>query len=83
MFAQMIHRLSSRSEESFIKMACASMNRDRMSAELSLGASGKPQAAGTVFLDEISELDAACQRILLYALPDEDSRQDSGRSRRA
>jgi two-component system response regulator AtoC len=75
--AQRIHRLSSRSEEPFVKVACASMNPDRMSAQLGLGEINTRHAVGTVFLDEISELDAACQRSLLYALPDEDTRQNS------
>ena len=55
------------------------MNPERMSAELGLGGAGIHNAAGTVFLVEISELDAACQRSLLYALPEEDSSQGPGR----
>jgi two-component system response regulator AtoC len=47
--------------------------------ELGLDPSRGRNAAGTVFLEEISELDAACQRSLLYALPEEDSRQNPGR----
>jgi len=79
MIAQLIHRLSSRAEEPFVKVACAAMNPERMSAELGLGGADNFNAAGTVFLVEISELDAACQRSLLYALPEEDSRQSPGR----
>jgi two-component system, NtrC family, response regulator AtoC len=79
MFAQLIHRLSPRTDEPFVKVACAAMNPERMSAELGLVPVSGRQAAGTVFLDEISELDAACQRSLLYALPEEDSRQSPGR----
>jgi two-component system, NtrC family, response regulator AtoC len=79
MVAQLIHRLSPRAEEPFIKVACAAMNPERMSVELGLDPNRGRNAAGTVFLEEISELDAACQRSLLYALPEEDSRQSSGR----
>jgi two-component system, NtrC family, response regulator AtoC len=79
MVAQLIHRLSPRAEEPFMKVACAAMNPDRMTAELGLDPSRARNTAGTVFLEEISELDAACQRTLLYALPEEDSRQSPGR----
>ena len=33
---------------------------------------------GTVFFDEVSELDAGCQRMLLYAIPDGDARPRTG-----
>ena len=79
MFAQLIHRLSPRAGEPFVKVACAAMDPERMSAELGLDGAGSRRAAGTVFLVEISELDAACQRSLLYALPEEGSRQNPGR----
>lgn len=79
MFAQLIHRLSPRAEEPFVKVACAALNPERISEELGLSGTGSRHAAGTVFLVEISELDAACQRSLLYALPEEDSRQSPGR----
>jgi len=74
MFAQHIHDMSSRCSEPFVKIACASMNAETLAAELGLRGSGYPNvgrgASGTLLLDEISELDSACQRILLYALPD-------------
>ena len=79
MFAQLIHRLSSRSEEPFVKVACAATNPDRIASELGLDAVSSQPMVGTVFLDEVSELDAACQRSLLYALPEEDSLQNTGR----
>jgi two-component system, NtrC family, response regulator AtoC len=72
MFAQRIHRLSARSEEPLVTISCAAMNPAQLSAELGLGASADQAAnlAGSVVFDEISELDSACQRNLLYALPD-------------
>ncbi len=79
MFAQLIHRLSTKSEDSFVKVACAAMNPARIAAELGLDGPGNLPKVGTVFLDEITELDAACQRSLLYALPEEDSARTSGR----
>lgn len=74
MFARHIHDLSSRCGEPFVKIPCASMNAETLAAELALDAAGYQNgtrdASGTLLFDEISELDAACQRILLYALPD-------------
>jgi two-component system, NtrC family, response regulator AtoC len=81
MFAQRIHQLSTRSEEPLVTVSCAAMNPTLLSAELRLNASRDADAgvgtAGSVIFDEISELDSACQRNLLYALPD--GHADSGR----
>ena len=79
MFAQLIHRLSSRSEEPFVKVACAATNSVRIAAELGLDADRNRPMVGTVLLDEVSELDAACQLGLLSALPEEEPTQNSGR----
>src|SRR5271156_3017626 len=71
-FAQRLHRLSGRAEERLISIACAAMNPSSMSAELGLnGSAGSDRdgSVGTVIFEEISELDAGCQRYLLYALP--------------
>ena len=81
MFAQRIHQLSTRSEEPLVTVSCAAMNAAQLSAELRLNASRNKDegvgTAGSVIFDEISELDSACQRNLLYALPD--GYADSGR----
>ena len=69
MFAQRIHLLSSRADEEMAKVACASMKIEEFSAELE---SHPKRAVGTVLFDEVSELDAACQRYLLHSLPDGD-----------
>lgn len=75
MFAHRLHSLSARSEERLVSITCAAMNPALLSAELELntnGVSGIPSqesSIGSVFFEEISELDAACQRSLLYALP--------------
>jgi two-component system response regulator AtoC len=73
-FAQRLHSLSSRSEERLVSVACAAMNPSLLSAELELNApgignQGSGNSIGSVFFEEISELDTACQRSLLYALP--------------
>ena len=69
MFAQRIHLLSARADEEMAKVACASMKIEEFSAELE---SHGRRAVGTVLFDEVSELDAACQRYLLHSLPDGD-----------
>jgi len=71
MFAQRIHLLSLRTDQEMAKVACASVKLEEFSAELDRQAS---RGVGTVLLDEISELDLACQRYLLHALPDGDER---------
>jgi DNA-binding NtrC family response regulator len=74
-FAQRLHSLSSRAEERFVSVACAAMNPSLLMAELELNSNGNAPfhdqtgPIGSVFFEEISELDAACQRNLLYALP--------------
>jgi two-component system response regulator AtoC len=74
MFAHRVHQLSQRNGDALRKIACASMNAATFSADLGLNSKSyggiTREIAGTVFFDEISELDAACQRTLLYALPD-------------
>jgi two-component system response regulator AtoC len=83
MFAQRIHRLSANSDAALMKIACASMNAANFASELGLdNGNGSNEMdsfrPGTVFFDEISELDAGCQRSLLYALPDGDLRPRRG-----
>ena len=84
MFAQRIHRLSSNCEAPLVKIACASISLANFASELALDSNGDASSPGskgcpgTVFFDEISELDASCQRSLLYALPDGDARPRRG-----
>ena len=74
-FAQRLHRLSSRSEQPMVSITCAAMNPALLTAELELNVNGNSgfrdgqNSFGTVFFEEISELDPGCQRNLLYALP--------------
>ena len=83
MFAQRIHRLSANGDTALVKIACASMNAANFAGELGLDISNDSDdlaryQPGTVFFDEISELDTGCQRSLLYALPDGDLRPRRG-----
>src|SRR6204780_1648752 len=81
MYAQNLHRLSARSEEPLVTFSAAGMDPAQLSAELRMGAARTRDSslgtAGSVIFDEISELDSACQRNLLYALPD--GHADAGR----
>ena len=82
MFASRVHLLSSRSDKPLVRISCGSTTCGPFLAGLGLtwdsdGDAAKG-AAGTVFFNEISELDAACQRSLLYALPDGDANPRSG-----
>lgn len=74
MFAHRVHQLSHRNSEPMTRIACASVNSTTFSTELRLSSKSRgelrSEGTGSVFFDEISELDAACQRTLLYALPD-------------
>jgi two-component system response regulator AtoC len=83
MFARRIHHLSANADEPLIKLACASMNLPNFAGELGLNkvetsGEGFKTLTGTVFFDEISELDAPCQRSLLYALPDGEAKPRRG-----
>lgn len=72
--AQQIHRLSQRRDEQFHKLVCAGLASEaveRMAGENGSNGSGmRGPSTGTVFLDEVSDLDLMCQPTLLHALPD-------------
>ena len=74
MLATRVHQLSAHTQEPLRRIPCASINPETLSAELGLNSNGKvkPAVTGTLFFDEIGELDSACQRYLLGVLPDGD-----------
>jgi two-component system response regulator AtoC len=74
MFSRKIHLLSKRSGDALIKVSCASLTPMNFASVLGLNSTldGSGRQIGTIFFDEIGELDAVCQRSLLYALPDGD-----------
>ena len=82
MFANRIHRLSQNGDEPLTRIACSSMNPAALHAELGIDSSakndGKVRERMTVLFDEISDLDIACQRSLLGALPDGDAARSRG-----
>jgi two-component system, NtrC family, response regulator AtoC len=74
-YAQQLHRLSGRGDDALLTITCAAMNSSTFASELGVSADRFAAGAdsrfpGTVFFDEVSELDSICQRNLLYALPD-------------
>jgi two-component system, NtrC family, response regulator AtoC len=76
MFAKRVYQLSGRCEKPLARISCASMKSATFADELGLDSRQRREGArrpGTVFLDEICELDGSCQRDLLCALPDGDA----------
>ena len=72
--AMEIHRRSRRQNEPFMKCNCGGLTAESLSAHLAAkqDTRGRDGVGGTVFLDEISQLDAANQTRLLHLLPDGD-----------
>jgi two-component system response regulator AtoC len=70
--AAQIHRLSLRRNEPFTKLSCAALTPEFFSGRARDGANGS-EPTGIFLLDEVSELDAACQPKLLHVLPDGDA----------
>ena len=77
--ALQIHRLSRGRKEPFVKIGCAALTAEsfdwRLQATEKSEAADRSSGVRTLFLDEISELDAACQAKLLHALPDGEAAQ--------
>ena len=73
-FARRIHELSRARDGVLTRVTCSSTNPERLLFDLGLDGNGDGARirSGTVLLDEISELDAACQRKLVSLLPDGD-----------
>lgn len=70
--AQQIHQLSPRAGEPLIKVICAFVSGESLPAYLN-GHNNGDGHIGTLFLEEIGELDHASQRNLLYSLPQDDA----------
>ena len=82
MFANRLHRLSPNGGRALLRIPCAAMAPGNFSDALGLQANGRGPAApkdyGTILFDEVSELEPACQRNLLYALPEDESDEREG-----
>jgi two-component system response regulator AtoC len=77
--AQRMHRLSRRGDEPFVKLTCAHLSvkdfDQLLDGKRAGGRVKRLSGAGTVFLDEVSDLELVCQPKVLHILPDGD---DSG-----
>lgn len=78
--AQRIHRLSSRRHEPFLKLVCTTLVPKALEL-LPRENEGSDVVqslfiAGTVFLDEIGDLDQVCQARLLHMLPEDEVNRD-------
>src|ERR1700685_1917162 len=66
-----IHRLSKRWNEAFVKCGCAGLSPESLAARLNRAESAEEETnGGSLFLDEINQLDLATQARLLHLLPD-------------
>ena len=72
--ALQIHDLSKYRNLPFLKLSCVGLSPEEVDARASEkgDAKGTRTSPGTLFLDELSELDANCQRRLLHAISDAD-----------
>jgi two-component system response regulator AtoC len=68
--AMQIHRLSQHRNEPFVKMSCVALTPESFNGRLHYPDPANGAVSGSLFLDEISQLDAACQPKLLHVLPD-------------
>jgi DNA-binding NtrC family response regulator len=72
--ARQIHRLSRRRDEPFLKLTCPTLTPEYFNSEFYSNGNeyeeNRSSCAGTVFLDEVSDLDLETQSKLLHALPD-------------
>jgi len=77
--ARQIHRLSQRRDEPFCKLICAGLTAEEVSNLLLEGGTSSAVArAGTIFLDEVSDLDLLLQPRLLHFIPDGSSIPGAG-----
>jgi len=69
--AQQIHQLSPKGSQPLVKLICAFLSAESLSAHFNGCSNGDGQAR-TLFLKEINELDDSSQRNLLHSLPPSD-----------
>lgn len=75
--ALQIHKLSSHKEMPFVKVRCTALAQGIFQDQLARLGNQSPELianpAGSLFFDEISELDADCQRSFLHCFPEDSS----------
>ncbi len=74
-YARLIHRLSQKCDSRLWKINCSSVDPGELLTQMHecTGKLPNQEAFGGIYLDNIQELDLACQRILLSHLPDGES----------
>jgi two-component system, NtrC family, response regulator AtoC len=72
-YARLIQRLSQKNGSFFSKINCSSVAPGDLLTQWNELTAGlvKQEVAGSIYLDNIQELDLACQRVLLTYLPDQ------------
>jgi two-component system, NtrC family, response regulator AtoC len=79
-YARLIHRLSTGSSGPLKKVNCVALNsdsfREQIWDEVQASTAQDKSGYGTLFLDEVAELDLQCQRTLLSILPDGEPKDD-------
>ena len=71
-YARLIHRLSHRGDTHLCKINCSAIDPGDLLAQVheAMGRFLHQEVSGSIYLDNIQELDVACQRVLLSLLPD-------------
>lgn len=74
-YARHVHRLSGKEDSLFWKIDCSAVDPANLLAQITetLASISQQEALGTIYLDNLQELDPACQRLLLSYLPDRES----------
>ncbi|HEY4979489.1 MAG TPA: sigma 54-interacting transcriptional regulator [Candidatus Acidoferrum sp.] len=80
-YARLIHQLSRKALPQFSKLNCSGVSSSDLLKHLTelLGAVAGKASAGTLYLDNIQDLDLDCQRSLLSHLPDDKIGMDEDR----
>jgi DNA-binding NtrC family response regulator len=73
-YARLIHRLSQKRDFQLCKINCSSVDPGDLLAQVHkvVGGCSNPEVSGSIYLDNIQELDLSCQRALLSLLPDQE-----------
>ena len=74
-YARLIHRLSQKGDSHFWKINCSAVDPGDLLAQVHkvMSRFSNYEPSGSIYLDNIQELDLACQRVLLSHLPDGES----------
>jgi len=74
-YARLIHRLSQKGDSHLWKINCSSVDPGDLLAQVheAMGRLTNRETSGSIYLDNIQELDLVCQRVLLSHLPDGES----------